>query len=54
MSTVVFMLGNETVLPVPKQPAFIMKKSSPKGDETWSSECASSVNDVTISMVQAR
>lgn len=53
MSTVVFMLGNETVLAPPKQPAFIMKKAR-KGDETWSSEGTSSVNDVTVTMVQAR
>ncbi|GMI72775.1 hypothetical protein like AT1G11340 [Hibiscus trionum] len=52
MSTVVFMLSNGTALPVPKQPAFIMKTD--KGDEISTSEGAVSVNDVTITMVQAR
>ncbi|XP_022716031.1 G-type lectin S-receptor-like serine/threonine-protein kinase At1g11410 isoform X2 [Durio zibethinus] len=53
MSAVVFMLGNETVLPSPNQPAFIVKKAG-KGDEIWSSEGTTSVNDVTVTMVQAR
>ncbi|XVE87883.1 hypothetical protein DITRI_Ditri19aG0024300 [Diplodiscus trichospermus] len=54
MSTVVFMLSNQTVLPYPKQPAFIVKKAH-KGDGIWSSEGTSnSVNDATVTMVQAR
>ncbi|XVF27764.1 hypothetical protein REPUB_Repub14bG0136900 [Reevesia pubescens] len=53
MSAVVFMLSNETALPSPKQPAFIIKKAH-KGDEIWSGEGTSSVNDVTVTMVNAR
>lgn len=53
MSTVVFMLSNETALPSPKQPAFTVTTSH-KGDETLNSEGAESTNDVTLSMVQAR
>ncbi|XVF59024.1 hypothetical protein PTKIN_Ptkin07bG0240800 [Pterospermum kingtungense] len=53
MSAIVFMLGNETALPFPKQPAFIVKKG-PKGEGIWSSEKTSSVNNVTITMLQAR
>ncbi|XVF59025.1 hypothetical protein PTKIN_Ptkin07bG0240900 [Pterospermum kingtungense] len=49
MSAIVFMLGNETALPFPKQPAFIVKKG-PEGDEIWRSERTSSVNNVTITM----
>ncbi|GMJ14643.1 hypothetical protein like AT1G11340 [Hibiscus trionum] len=52
MSTVVFMLSNETALPLPKQPAFIVKTQ--KGDEISTSEGTGSVNDATITMVQAR
>ncbi|PPS15826.1 hypothetical protein GOBAR_AA04748 [Gossypium barbadense] len=53
MSTVVFMLSNETALPSPKQPAFTVKTSH-KGDEILNSEQTESTNDVTLSMVQAR
>ncbi|TYI23144.1 hypothetical protein ES332_A06G143800v1 [Gossypium tomentosum] len=53
MSTVVFMLSNETALPSPKQPAFTVKTSH-KGDEILNSERTESTNDVTLSMVQAR
>ncbi|KAE8689723.1 G-type lectin S-receptor-like serine/threonine-protein kinase [Hibiscus syriacus] len=52
MSTVVFMLSNETSLPFPKQPAFIAKTH--KGDEISTSEGTGSVNDATITMVHAR
>ncbi|XP_022720832.1 LOW QUALITY PROTEIN: uncharacterized protein LOC111278491 [Durio zibethinus] len=53
MSEVVFMLANETALPSPKQPAFIMKKAC-KGNEIWNSEGTCSVNDVTVTMVHGR
>ncbi|MBA0662378.1 hypothetical protein Goklo_006511, partial [Gossypium klotzschianum] len=53
MSTVVFMLSNETALPSPKQPAFTVKTSH-KGDDILNSEGTESINDVTLSMVQAR
>ncbi|XVF27762.1 hypothetical protein REPUB_Repub14bG0136700 [Reevesia pubescens] len=56
MSAVVAMLGNDASLPSPKQPAFIIKKTNKtKGDETCSSsEGTSSVNEVTLTMPQAR
>ncbi|XVF27763.1 hypothetical protein REPUB_Repub14bG0136800 [Reevesia pubescens] len=53
MSAVVFMLSNETALPSPQQPAFIIKKAH-KGDEIWCGEGTSSVNDVTVTTVHAR
>ncbi|XVE89087.1 hypothetical protein DITRI_Ditri19aG0122100 [Diplodiscus trichospermus] len=52
MSTVVFMLSNQTTFPSPKQPAFIVRKTC-EGYETWGGG-TSSVNDVTVTMVQAR
>lgn len=54
MSTVVFMLGNnDTVLPPPKQPAFIMKKIYTSGDAS-TSEGVNSVNDVTVTVIEPR
>ncbi|KAF8411266.1 hypothetical protein HHK36_003813 [Tetracentron sinense] len=50
MSTVVFMLGNETTLPPPKQPAFITGTTSngPHSSTNGSGSC--SVNEVTITI----
>ncbi|XVF82388.1 hypothetical protein PTKIN_Ptkin16aG0043000 [Pterospermum kingtungense] len=53
MSTIMFMLSNETALPFPKRPAFILKKDH-EGNEIWSSERTCSTNNVTITTVQAR
>ncbi|KAJ8761641.1 hypothetical protein K2173_004417 [Erythroxylum novogranatense] len=53
MSTVVFLLSNDTILPPPKQPAFIFTKTSNSGDPS-TSEGAHSLNDVTVTSVQAR
>jgi hypothetical protein len=49
MSAVVFMLGNDTPLPYPKQPAFILNNTCKSIIEG-----ASSVNEVTISLINAR
>jgi hypothetical protein len=46
MSTVVFMLVNDTTLSSARRPAFLVKRAYSKGH--------SSVNDVTCSMVEAR
>ncbi|XP_059437859.1 G-type lectin S-receptor-like serine/threonine-protein kinase RKS1 isoform X2 [Corylus avellana] len=53
MSTVVWMLGNDTTLAYPKQPAFISKNTYNSRDRLIS-EGASSVNEVTITMINAR
>ncbi|XWS18265.1 hypothetical protein CRYUN_Cryun32bG0028800 [Craigia yunnanensis] len=53
MSDVVAMLGHDASLPSPKQPAFIINKTN-KGDEAGCSEGTGSVNDVTLTMPQAR
>ncbi|KDP20843.1 hypothetical protein JCGZ_21314 [Jatropha curcas] len=53
MSTVVFMLSNDSILPSPKQPAFIMKRSYNSGDPSTSGG-ANSVNELTITMLEAR
>ncbi|XP_038895380.1 G-type lectin S-receptor-like serine/threonine-protein kinase At1g11410 isoform X2 [Benincasa hispida] len=54
MSTVIFMLRNEVALPSPKKPAFILKRKYNSGDPSTSTEGANSVNDLTISIINAR
>ncbi|MBA0723258.1 hypothetical protein Golax_003853 [Gossypium laxum] len=53
MLTVVFMLSNETTLPSPEQPAFIAKKIH-KSDEISISGGTKSINEVTVTMIDAR
>ena len=54
MSAVVFMLGNDSALPTPKQPAFVFKRSTYTSGDPSTSEGANSINDVTCSIVEAR
>ncbi|XP_048319086.2 G-type lectin S-receptor-like serine/threonine-protein kinase At1g11410 isoform X2 [Ziziphus jujuba] len=56
MSTVIFMLVNETTLPPPNTPAFIfLQKTSHNGDSSTSrSGEAASLNSVTITTLEAR
>ena len=50
MSTVVFMLGNETHLPSPKQPAFMSKSTYNSTDRSTSSAS----NEITLSTIDGR
>ena len=50
MSTVVFMLGNETHLPSPKQLAFILKSTYNSIDRSTSSAS----NEITLSTIDSR
>ncbi|XP_014508974.1 G-type lectin S-receptor-like serine/threonine-protein kinase At1g11410 [Vigna radiata var. radiata] len=54
MSAVVFMLGNDSTLPDPKQPAFIFKKINYESSNPSTSEGIYSVNDASITMIEAR
>ncbi|KAJ0733770.1 putative protein kinase RLK-Pelle-DLSV family [Helianthus annuus] len=54
MSSVIMMLGGESVLPEPKQPAFFMEKDFLVADFSSSTYPAGSVDDVTITEVDAR
>ncbi|XP_021820454.1 G-type lectin S-receptor-like serine/threonine-protein kinase At1g11410 isoform X4 [Prunus avium] len=54
LSAVVFMLGNDTEVPSPKQPAFLLKRSYNSVDPSTSNEGANSINDVTCTQVEAR
>ncbi|PON85825.1 S-receptor-like serine/threonine-protein kinase [Trema orientale] len=53
MSDVVFMLSNETNLPQPKQPIFTFR-SSPKFDLQSQNDSKISVNEASISLIEAR
>ncbi|KAM4102024.1 hypothetical protein ACB094_05G191700 [Castanea mollissima] len=53
MSTVVFMLGNDTPLLSPKQPAYIFKNAYSSKDRSIS-EGAHSINDLTITRIDGR
>ncbi|XP_027348180.1 G-type lectin S-receptor-like serine/threonine-protein kinase At1g11410 [Abrus precatorius] len=54
MSTVIFMLGNDSTLPTPKQPAFIFKKTNYESSNPSTSDGHYSVNEVSMTMVEAR
>ncbi|XP_030971411.1 G-type lectin S-receptor-like serine/threonine-protein kinase At1g11410 isoform X2 [Quercus lobata] len=55
MVEILFMLGNETTLPIPNKPAFINRKNVNNGqDSSNSAEAPGSINDVTISVLDAR
>ncbi|XP_075649217.1 G-type lectin S-receptor-like serine/threonine-protein kinase At1g11410 [Castanea sativa] len=53
MSTIVFMLGNDTPLPSPKQPAFILKGTYNSTDKSTSS-ASNSINEITLSQIDGR
>ncbi|KAI3748627.1 hypothetical protein L6452_11857 [Arctium lappa] len=54
MSSVVLMLGNENALPPPKQPAFFTEENLGKFDSTSSVPTLDSVDEVTITLLNAR
>ncbi|XP_031119295.1 G-type lectin S-receptor-like serine/threonine-protein kinase At4g27290 [Ipomoea triloba] len=55
MSSVVWMLSNECVLPEPKQPGFFTERSVAIADQSsWSTNTPSTVNDMTITLLDAR
>ncbi|KAJ6925649.1 G-type lectin S-receptor-like serine/threonine-protein kinase RKS1 isoform X2 [Populus alba x Populus x berolinensis] len=54
MLEVVFMLGNEITLPSPKKPAFVLRTRSGQDLPAMSRKAACSVNEVTITVVEAR
>ncbi|WJX30436.1 receptor protein-tyrosine kinase [Trifolium repens] len=54
MVSVLAMLTNETVLAQPKEPGFIIKKVFVEGESTSKNVMSSSINEVTISLLDAR
>ncbi|MED6122146.1 hypothetical protein PIB30_037027 [Stylosanthes scabra] len=55
MAAVLSMLGNDSALPSPKHPAFIFKRrTNYDGSDPSTSEGVHSVNDVSMTMIEAR
>ncbi|GLT64406.1 hypothetical protein SLA2020_369030 [Shorea laevis] len=54
MSSVLLILGSEIVLPQPKEPGFLLEKTSLEADSSLSKHNSTSVNNLTISLFQAR
>ncbi|KAG7964097.1 hypothetical protein I3843_09G151100 [Carya illinoinensis] len=54
MSTVVAMLGSDTPLPSPQQPAFVLKSGSYPKDTSTSEGANISINEVTITLLHGR
>ncbi|OWM77613.1 G-type lectin S-receptor-like serine/threonine-protein kinase At1g11410 isoform X2 [Punica granatum] len=54
MSAVVFMLGNDTRLPYPKQPAFAFNRIKGRANPPSSDERTNSVNNMSLTIVEAR
>ncbi|MFS7957709.1 putative non-specific serine/threonine protein kinase [Helianthus anomalus] len=54
MSSVVPMLGNENALPSPKQPAFFTQEEMPDFGCISSGPTLDSVDEITITRLQAR
>ncbi|XP_061336850.1 G-type lectin S-receptor-like serine/threonine-protein kinase At4g27290 [Gastrolobium bilobum] len=54
MTSVVVMLSSEIALAQPKEPGFLIRKPSIKGDHSPRRQVSSSLNEVTISVLNAR
>lgn len=53
MSSVIFMLSNETTLPSPKQPMFAIQRDQNNADST-TTKYSASINEVTVTILEAR
>ncbi|XP_030513640.1 G-type lectin S-receptor-like serine/threonine-protein kinase At4g27290 isoform X2 [Rhodamnia argentea] len=54
MASVVVMLGSESALPPPKQPGFLIDRNPFEGDSSSSKHELNSVNEITVTLVEAR
>ncbi|XP_016460247.1 G-type lectin S-receptor-like serine/threonine-protein kinase At4g27290 [Nicotiana tabacum] len=54
MSTVIMMLSNESILPPPKHPGFFTERNVKDTEFSWSTQTPSSINEVTITLLNAR
>lgn len=54
MASVLAMLTNETILAQPKEPGFVIEKISIEGESSTKKLISSSINEVTISLVDVR
>ena len=54
MSSVVMMLGSESLLSEPKEPGFLIGKNSLDADSSLSKHQSSSTNEMSITLLEAR
>ncbi|KAJ1435154.1 S-locus glycoprotein domain [Sesbania bispinosa] len=54
MSSVLLMLTSESILPQPKEPAFLIEKDSSKEESTSGQKMYHSTNEVTVSVLEPR
>jgi len=54
MTSVVTMLTSENVLPDPKEPGFLIRRISREGEDSSNRQTSSSVNEASISLLNAR
>jgi len=54
MTSVVVMLTSENSLPEPKEPGFLIRRASKDGENSSNRQTSSSVNEVSISLLNAR
>ncbi|KAK7405361.1 hypothetical protein VNO78_06610 [Psophocarpus tetragonolobus] len=54
MTSVIVMLTSENVLPEPKEPGFLIRKFSKEGEQSSNKQTCSSINEVTVSLLDAR
>lgn len=54
MSTAIFMLEKEVVLPNPKRPGFFTERDLVIAESSTSTNAANSLNEVTITLLDAR
>nr|XP_016465025.1 PREDICTED: G-type lectin S-receptor-like serine/threonine-protein kinase At4g27290 isoform X1 [Nicotiana tabacum] len=54
MSTVIMMLSNEGILPPPKHPGFFTERNVKDVEFSWSTQTPSSINEITITLLNAR
>ena len=54
MSSMVMMLGSEDLLPKPKEPSFLIGKDSLDATSSSSKQQLSSINEITVTRLEAR
>lgn len=54
MTSVVVMLSSENTLPQPKEPGFLIKRVLSEGKPSSGKQTSSSINEVTISLLDVR
>lgn len=54
MTSIVVMLTSENALPEPKELGFLIRRVPVEGEQTSNGQTSSSINEVTLSLLNAR